>query len=221
MANDERDHATTEDKADARAERRRWLTLAEVVGLAGVAIAGLSLWNSYAERRDANQALATTAAIAPTPLVLRGSVDGKGDRLTITGAKGEVFQSQTVTLPTSLGVAPLVTHDGSGSIDTSSFDDALKAARKAAGRKGDGDREDLLPVLVDTRYLVDGALRRDSAIYDVAYQVKGGLFGSHVELRGLAFAQRTKSGRARLDALWRVRMPTVAPVKPNVDASTR
>ena len=32
---------TRADQAEARAQRRRWLSLAEIVGLAGVVIAGL------------------------------------------------------------------------------------------------------------------------------------------------------------------------------------
>lgn len=209
---------TSAEQAEARAQRRRWLSLAEIVGLASVTIAGLGLWNSYAERRDAKQASAKTAAVtaAPTPLVLRGRLDKEGERMTIAGAKGEVFQAQTVTFPTALGVAAVATHADEGSIEARAFDDAVKTARKAAGREGDSRGEELLPVLVETQYLANGDPRTDRAVYDIAYNVNGGLFGSHLRLRGLAFVARAKAGgTARVDALWRTRVPAaIPPAKP-------
>ena len=92
--------------------------------------------------------------------------------------------------------------------------DELKAARKSAGREGESKRDELLPVLVETSYLVDGDVRTDRAIYDIAYVVKGGVFGSDVDLRGLAFKERGKAGQARIDALWQSRMPVAAVAKP-------
>ena len=194
------------EQAEARAQRRRWLSLAEIVGLAGVVIAGLGLWNTYDARKTEEVAKVRETVKAPAPLVLRGKLDGE-DRLITSGAKGEVFQSQSIVFPASLGVAAVTTHDDEGVLETRAFDDAVKAARKAAGREGESKRDELLPVLVETSYIVDGDVRTDRAIYDIAYVVKGGVFGSDIDLRGLAFRERAKAGQARVDALWATRMP--------------
>ncbi|MGN6375110.1 MAG: hypothetical protein ACTHMG_06100, partial [Sphingomonas sp.] len=45
-----------EAKAEAAATRRRWLTLAEIVAIAGVVIAGLTLWNNWQGREDVRAA---------------------------------------------------------------------------------------------------------------------------------------------------------------------
>ena len=213
MANHDTPGETRGEKAEARAQRRRWLSLAEIVGLAGDVIAGLGLWNTYDARRTEEKVKTTTAAPAPAPLVLRGRLDGQ-DRLIVSGAKGEVFQSQSIAFPAALGVAATTTHADAGAIETGAFDDELKAARKAAGRDGSSKRDELLPVLIETRYIVDGDVRTDRAIYDIAYAVKGGMFGSDVDLRGLAFRERGKADQARVDALWRERRPAAA-VKTN------
>src|SRR3546814_20195072 len=39
-------------KAEAAATRRRWITLAEGLAIAGVAIAALTLWTNWSDRRD-------------------------------------------------------------------------------------------------------------------------------------------------------------------------
>src|SRR3546814_15514139 len=43
-------------KAEAAATRRRWITLAEGLAIAGVAIAALTLWTNWSDRRDEDAA---------------------------------------------------------------------------------------------------------------------------------------------------------------------
>jgi len=57
----------------------------------------------------------------------------------------------------------------------------------------------------------DGAMHRDSAIYDIGYRVEGGgLFGGHkVRMRGISRVETAspRGVQARLDAIWRSRQP--------------
>ena len=60
MSSYQEDPTTPEAKAEAAAARRRWLTLAEIVAIAGVVIAGLTLWNNW-QGREAEQAAGNQA----------------------------------------------------------------------------------------------------------------------------------------------------------------
>ena len=97
------------DESEQAAIRRRlrWLTLAEILGVAALLISALTLWNNYAERRSgelskaAEQRQATARAHR---LVLRASPDKDGERLTLAAAGAQVIQGQTIAFPKALGV---------------------------------------------------------------------------------------------------------------------
>ena len=196
-----------EKPADGR--RWRWLTLAEILGVAAVAISGLTLWNNYKERtgEEADKAAARAqASSAAQRLLLRGRTDREARVLTLSPATaGQTIQSQSVAFPTALGV-PTVDTLSEPRIEAGWFERPLLRAR------GDGDEtlgDARLPVLLTTRFYVGGEMNRDVAIYDLGYRIEsGGLLGGHrVRLRGLSRVETVTPGRAqaRLDAIWRER----------------
>src|SRR5689334_7888552 len=101
----------TREEVEAAAVRRRWITLAEVLGVIAVLISGLTLWNSYRQRSDeeADKAAAQSQAAAEAQiLLLRASPDREGRTLALAPAtSGQTIQNQTIAFPASLGVAAI------------------------------------------------------------------------------------------------------------------
>lgn len=198
---------TPKEKAESARIRRRWVTLGEVLAVAAVGISGLTLWNSYTERQDERVEKAGEAArasVANRTLLLKAVADRSAKRLDLTPPRPEQsLQGQTVTFPTALGVTPVDT-TGDARIESGWFDDALVKARKASGLPAETRGDEKLPVLLTTRYLADGVLMTDHAIYDIGYATDTAfLSGTDVRLRGLSLVARVRGeDRKRLDALW-------------------
>lgn len=198
---------TPKEKAESARIRRRWVTLGEILAVAAVAISGLTLWNSYSDRQDARVEKAGEAAkasIANRTLLLKATADRDASRLDLAPLRAEQsIQGQTVTFPTALGLSPVDT-TGDARIERGWFDSALVKARKAAGLDAETRGDEKLPVLLTTRYLADGVLVTDHAIYDIGYATDTAfLSGTDVRLRGLSLVARVKgNGAKRLDQLW-------------------
>ncbi|WP_076069299.1 hypothetical protein [Sphingomonas montana] len=196
-----------EDKAETARNRRRWITMGEVLAVAAVSISGLTLWNSYTERQDVRVEKAGEAAkanVANRTLLLKATADRSAARLDLAPLRGEQsIQGQTVAFPSALGVAAVDT-TGEARIETGWFHDALVRARKAAGMPAETRGDERLPVLLTTRYLADGVVMTDRAIYDIGYATDTAfLSGTDVRLRGLSLVARVKAdGVKRLDTLW-------------------
>jgi hypothetical protein len=196
-------------KEEAARTRRRWLTLAELLGVAAVAISALTLWNNYAQRtgEEADKAAARQAPKAASQvLLLRGTADRGGQRLAIAPADpAQTIQDQRIRFPSTLGVAAVETVSDAR-IEAGWFARALLRARD----DGDAARGDArLPVAVETSFFTGGTLHRDVALYDIGYRIEeGGLLdGDEIRLRGLSRIGPVAPGQAqaRLDALWRER----------------
>ena len=89
---------------EAAKTRRRWVTLAEVVGLAGVVIAALSLWLTWSQRRtdEADRAAEqATTARAKTVIRFEGAATHDGDALTLADPDHKV-DTIDLRLPASL-----------------------------------------------------------------------------------------------------------------------
>ena len=203
---------TPAEKAEKAAIRRRWITLGEAVGVIAVLISGATLWNSWSERRHTEAERAQAAAKADATLatlVLRATPKDEGAVLALAAGRGEQqIQGQTVSFPQGLGVVSTETA-GDPRIEAAWFDDALKKARRAAGRDEDkGDAR--LPVAILTRFTTPGGLYERTQLYDIGYTVEaGGLFGgAKVKLRGLSLIGDVDAGAAapRLAALWKTRI---------------
>ena len=187
----------------------RWLTLAEIIGIAALGVSALTFWNAYQARTGAEAeriAAERAEAAAIGQLLLRGHVDRDGRLLVLAPAdSGQTVQEQRVAFPSALGIAEATTLS-EPRIEADWIERALIRAR-GDGQAGPGDRR--VPVLLATRFHAGGKLHRDLAIYDLGYRIEGGglLGGRHVRLRGISRVERVAPGRAqaRLDALWEAR----------------
>jgi hypothetical protein len=201
------------NESQAAATRRRWITLAEVLTVIAVSISALTLWNNWSERRDTEatkDAEQRQASSRAATLILTAASAGKDKLLLKPAAEEQTVQSQTVTFPTALGLAPTET-TGEPRIEASWFDDALEKARDKAGKPDDSRGDERLPVAIATHFLVNGEAHTDVAIYDVGYTIAGRWLSGHtVTLRGLSLVMRVKSGKAQasLDARWAKLLPS-------------
>ncbi len=200
-------------EAEAAAIRRRWITLAEIVGVAGLLVSGLALWNSYQERNSEapEKAAARREALAQSlTVVLRGTADREGARLSLAPADpAQTFQSQTIAFPAALGIAPIETV-ADPRIEARWFRrEILRATagddEPSAGREGDRQ----VPIAITSRFYSGGAMFTDTAVYALIYRVEGGgLFeGRKIRLGGLsrlqlAGADDPAAARTRINAMW-------------------
>jgi hypothetical protein len=207
---------TPQEREEKARVRRRWLTLGEILAIGAVAISGLTLWNSYAERK-ANEAehASESAQSAKKAIVmtLRASTDKIGKTLVLTPrADSQVIQSQTILFPSPLELSAAET-SGDGRIERGWLDGALVKARRASGVEDKlGDAR--LPVVIETHYLADGDPQIDRAVFELGYATTHSLLGgTEVHLRGLSRIGATPSqaaGQKQIDALWKIRMPAKA-----------
>ncbi|WP_199554237.1 hypothetical protein [Sandaracinobacteroides hominis] len=198
--------------AEAAAIRRRWITLGEVLAVVAVVISALTLWNNWSERSDSEAMKAADAhkqsRRAVTMVLVSSSVGGSELALTPASSEQSV-QSQTILFPSALEVDPAET-TGEPRIEAGWFQSELKKARNAAGLPDNSRGDERLPVVITTRFLVDGETHEDVALYDIGYSVSGRLLTGHdVTLRGVSLVSRVKAGdaQAKLDARWKRLFP--------------
>lgn len=195
---------TQAEQAEAKAIRRRWLTIGEGVAVTGVLIAGLTLWNNWSERRDAaairlsEQASSRAAAAAASHRIGLIATGSGGNALAIKGVAC-ALQATDITFPKALGVEPQFTvtvHEIRADWLATPL---LKMTDGGADR-----RRGRIPVLIDSRCESASGPRTESAIYDLAWEIEPGLFGRSLKLRGLVPREDEagKNGKARIDALW-------------------
>jgi len=192
-----------EAKAEAAATRRRWLTLAEVVAIAGVVIAGLTLWNNW-QGREANQAAQRAAAAqaenaerANSVVTLSATVRHDGQTLSLKDAQHNI-QSIEVRFPNALGVAPQ-----SSTVDLAIEAGWFEKALLDATANGPADQSGRLPVLITADYWDGEQHMTDSAIYDIIWQTHGRLLrGRALDLKGIVLERRHGVTQAAVDARW-------------------
>ena len=203
------------EEVEAAAVRRRWITLAEVLGVIAVLISGLTLWNSYRQQSSDEADKAATRAQAAAEaqvLLLRASPDREGRILGLaTAGTGQTIQNQTINFPGPLGVAAIDTLI-EPRIEARWFEQPLLRARQGQDESRGDER---VPVAITTAFFSGGELHRDSAIYDIGYRVEGGgLFGGHkIRMRGISRVETSaaRNLQPRLDAIWRSRQPAAPP----------
>ena len=175
----------------------RWLTLGEILGVAAVAVAGLSYWDAHREHVAADQAHQAEIA-GRQAFLMTGSVADHGGALRLTAAHPEqVIQTQTVWFPHALRGDSVET-TGNPRIEAGWIEDGV---RKAAGKAKAGR----LPVAVQTVFIQDGETRTDRALYEVGYTLHPRLIlGDKLDLEGLSLARRGVSGdlQAAADRMW-------------------
>lgn len=197
---------------EAAAIRRRWITLGEMLAVIAVIISALTLWNNWSERSDSAAVKSADArrasARAATLLLIAADAGERALALKPASAEQSV-QSQKIVFPAALGAAPAET-TGEPRIEAEWFERALKKARDGARMPDNSRGDERLPVVITTRFLVDGEPHEDVALYDIGYTISGKLLSGHsVTLRGLSLVARVKSdgAQARLDARWRELFP--------------
>ena len=198
---------TPAEKAEARAIRRRWLTIGELVAVAGVIIAGVSLWVSWADKRDeADQKAnaASKAAAAETRLDLHAAVGEGGKQIVLSDPAHEILDT-AVAFPQALDVAtqtPVLPR-----IESSWFSGAVLAVTD----KGADKREGRLPVLVTVSYRAGDVTKRGHAIVELVWRTSGRVLAGR-ELRIEAARIRERGGdQARIDALWAQELARLQP----------
>ena len=188
-------------ETEAKANRRRWVTIGEVVGIAALAISALSFWDSHRERADADaeRTVAEKRETAVKSFILTAS--GTGDSIKLKPARDEqAIQDQVLTFPTAIAAEP-VDIAGDAEIEARWIADGV---RKAKGKGGE-TRVRRVPVAIVTRYVGDGEVRTDRAIYDLAYTLHDRVLRSdEVRLEGLTLLRRGAGAnpKAALDAIW-------------------
>ncbi len=195
--------AETPAAATAR-RRRRWLTLAETVGVIALLISAASFWDSHQERAR-NEA--REAAPAPRPkLTLTGKAVDDGARLDLSAsADGIVVQTQTIIFPKALD-ADSVDTTGDAHIEARWFEDGLLATVP----DHDGVFRGRMPVGIITKFEVGGETVTDTALYDLGYTLHPRTLRSdRVELQGLSLVARGLGDKleARLEARWKAGNP--------------
>jgi hypothetical protein len=191
-----------QEKAEARAIRRRWISLGELVAVAGVLIAALTLWLNWADRRDSSAAEAKKEAAAERRAVratLIGKAERGGERVALSDPAQPALASIDVAFPRALGIAA----------QTAVVDPRIEAdwVRNALLKATDGGKDAVrgtVPVLVTATISDADRPATDRAIYDLVFATEGRTFGGRaLKLEGAVFRERVGgSAQARLDALW-------------------
>ncbi|KQU55750.1 hypothetical protein ASG67_06415 [Sphingomonas sp. Leaf339] len=187
-----------------QATRRRWVTLAEVVAVAGVLIAALTLWSNWSDRRadEAEKVAERTAERTERSRIdLTATVEDGGRRLALKDEKHDL-QDLAVAFPRALGVAAKQPMS-----DVAILADWFEAPLLKLTDGGADEREGRLPVLVTVRYWDGDTQRSATGVYNVIWRTEGRLLrGRTVKLEGLRLRQRG-GGQAQVDALWAKEKP--------------
>jgi hypothetical protein len=199
------DQPSPESRTEARAEeaaaiRRRWLSLGEILAVLAVSISALTLWLNWMERSDSQQEKvveSSHAAKKAATLMLSAQPSSSGDRIDLRPISADQqVQEQTILFPDALGIAPVETA-GEPRIEARWFEDALKKAREKSGMPDNSRGDERMPVVIKTRFLVDGGAHEDAALYDLGYTIKGRMLTGHVlALRGLSFVKHVTAASA-------------------------
>ncbi|WP_156347539.1 hypothetical protein [Sphingomonas sp. Leaf22] len=189
------------DAEEARAERRRWITLAEGVAVAGVVIGGLTLWNNVSERRSAEAertAERASSVKARAALALTATPENDGERLALSAADRRIERIE-VRFPPALKVAPK-----SAVGDVAIAADWVRAPLLAITDGGTDALEGRLPVAVTAVWWDGDTQHRSSAIYDLVFATHGRVVGGRsLKLVALARLEGATAGVGRrLDTLW-------------------
>jgi len=189
----------TESK-DQAATRRRWITLAELVAVAGVLIGALTLWSGWSERREdraAAQAAAAATAREAGRLEITGTVRDGGRSILLADERHDIREAR-FAFPSALKVAPQQPA-GDPAIDA----DWIAPFLLKLTDGGADDRTGRLPVLATLTYWDGDRERTASAIFDLVWRTEGRMLrGRALRLDGLKLRRRG-GDRAALDALWR------------------
>jgi hypothetical protein len=194
---------------DTPRKRWRWLTLAEVVGVAALAISGLTLWNNVSSRKDnqieraeqaaRERAAADAQAHVAQLVTLVGTPGNTGRTLQLSDANHRIERIE-VQFPPSLGVPAK-----DGVLDTRIDADWISGPLLKLTDGGADAIQGRLPIRIDSQYWDGDVQREDSAIYELVFATQGRLIGGRtLKLQGVTLKQRRPGAKSdeRLEALW-------------------
>lgn len=184
--------------------RRRWISLAEFVAVAGLLIGAATLYLNWSDRREDKTAKAQAEASegkTKSIATLTGAAQRGGDTLALTDAAHTLTEA-TVRVPAALKVPPQDAMPGPA-IQTRWLAPALLAATD----QGPDEQSGRLPVLISVGWWDGDAKRTSTARYDLLWRTHGRVLqGRKLELTGIALADRSAS-TAALDKAWAQRKP--------------
>lgn len=189
-----------------QATRRRWVTLAEVVAVAGVLIAALTFWQGWSSRRaDQAERAAARQAEAKT----RGRADltatsrDRGRELLLSDRTHEI-SDVTIAWPSALATG--VERPGGDPVV------AVAPIEKALLKMTDGgpdDRSGRVPALITVTFVDGDARRTASGLYDVVWRTDGRILrGRTLRFENIRLRERGGT-RVRVDAIWAQEKPKV------------
>ncbi|WP_375285809.1 hypothetical protein [Sphingomonas sp.] len=192
------------ESADQARTRRRWITLAEFVAVAGLLIGALTLYLNWSDRQEerADRAQATAAeGKAKARVTLVGTVKPGGESISLADP-AHVFSAATIRFPAALGIRPVDLMPGP-TIQAGSFSNRLLELTD----KGTDERQGRLPVLITVTWWDGDARHSDTARYDILWATEGRLLrGRVLRLTGFALADRSASPAA-LERAWARQKP--------------
>lgn len=188
-----------DEAADRAKSRRRLLTLAEFVAVAGLLVAALTLYLNWSQRRsdaDDRAAAASAQRNERARLDLTATVESDGRRLAVRDPNHDL-QDVAIEFPTKSGISR-----------QAPVGDPVIEAEPIAGpilalTDGQADtKEGRLPVLITARYWDGDTARTVTGLYDVIWSTHGRLLrGRTLRLEGLRLKDRAGT-KAKLDAAW-------------------
>lgn len=187
---------------EQRRRRLRWLTLGEIIAVIAVAISAIGLWKSWEDKPEKPVLVEKRVAV---PLTLRAEPHSEGKSVSFEPVEpGHAVQSLEIRFPTALSIGAI---DGSSDLRLAApdFEDALLRERDKRGASKEPESERQLPLLIATRYVENGKVRDDQAIYALAYHVREGglLSGRSLRLGAIRLVARGGSAtQAALDRRW-------------------
>jgi hypothetical protein len=210
----------TETPSEKR-RRLRFLTVAELVGVAALVIAALGYWDSHRERAQTAQERAAEAQAKKAEaragalklsFLMTATPEGSGDRLRLASVHPEqVIQTQAVNFPSEIR-GDAVQTTGNPRIEAGWFEGGLAKAEHARRAK---PRQGRMPVGIVTAFIEDGQPKTDTAIYLVGYSLHSRVLrADKVELEGLSLMRRGvgENVQAAVDGVWARQNPP--PAKP-------
>jgi hypothetical protein len=157
-------------ESESEHQRRRWITIGELIALAALIVSALGVWISWKSSNAPDKPERVVEQRQPIALTLRGRREDDGERLEISPVEStHALESLIVTLP---GASP-ISVGSDGELSASDVQSVLKGHDNEPK-----DRTLSTRVRIDARYVEMGKDRRASGAYTLRYMWKGGgLFG--------------------------------------------
>ena len=163
--------------SDSGPQKRRWISLGELIALAALVVSALGLWLAWTSSGQDKGPTTVVEQRRAIPLTLRGEVQGDGRALEIAPVEdGHALQSLTVTIKGK----PPIEVGSDGRLSASDLEAAV-------GKDGDG-KDGRVGARIDARYVEAGEDRRATRNYTLRYRWEGGgLFGGRsLRIAGLS-----------------------------------